>query len=106
MKIRVLSLCLMLLLAGCNKKSITNNGDFFLVYDDLQIDNKTKERILDSLYLTFKEKHKDSTTRQLLFKFASRYERLGLETKFYNTVNKVQLWAIEEKDTSDIARSL
>src|SRR5690554_6949127 len=106
MKIRVLSLCLMLLLAGCNKKSITNNGDFFLVYDDLQIDNKTKERILDSLYLTFKEKHNDSTTRQLLFKLASRYERLGLETKFYNTVNKVQLWAIEEKDTSDIARSL
>src|SRR5690554_5525215 len=106
MKIRVLSLCLMLLLAGCNKKSITNNGDFFLVYDDLQIDNKTKERILDSLYLTFKEKHNDSTTRQLLFKLASRYERLGIDTKFYNTVNKAQLWALEEKDTSDIARSL
>lgn len=106
MKIRFLLLFLMFLLVGCNKTSQNNKEDFFLAYDNLQTDNNTKERILDSLYGAYSQERNDSTTRKVFLKLASRYERLGLDIKYYNAVNKVQLWASEEKDTLDMARSL
>lgn len=106
MKIRFLLLCLMFLLVGCNKTSENSKEDFFIAYDNLQTDNNTKERILDSLYGVYSQERNDSTTRKVFLKLASRYEELGLDIKYYNTVNKVQLWASEEKDTLDMARSL
>jgi signal transduction histidine kinase len=105
MKIKIFIFFLSVLLTSCNHKS-TDDKDYFLIYDHSELDNTAKEKILDSLYIHFTSKHNDSATRHSLFKVASRYEKLGLDTKYYTTVNKVHYWALEKKDTLDIAKSL
>ncbi len=95
---------LSVLLIGCNKKN-TDIKDYFLEYDQSALNNKAKEKRLDSLYTYFASKHNDSASRHSLFKVASRYERLGLHKKYYHTVDKVYRWAIDKKDTLDIAKS-
>lgn len=93
------------LLTGCNQKR-TDDKDYFLIYDHSELDNTAKEKVLDSLYIHFTSEYNDSSTRHSIFKVASRYEKLGLNTKYYNTVNKVHHWALVKKDTLDIAKSL
>ena len=95
---------LSVLLIGCNKKN-TGNKDYFLDYDHSFLNNKEKEKLLDSLYAHFASQHNDSITRHSLFRIASRYEKLGLHTKYYNTVNKAHRWSLEKKDTLDVAKS-
>lgn len=104
MKIKVFLFILSVLLTSCNQKS-TDDKDYFLIYDHSELDNTAKEKILDSLYIHFTSKHNDSTTRHSLLKIASRYEKLGLNTKYYNTVNKVYLLASQQKDSLDMAKS-
>src|SRR5690606_7652559 len=104
MKNSICMFFLCLLLVGCYKKN-TDNKDYFLEYDNSSFDNKTKEDVLDSLYNHFTSQHNDSITRHSLFRVASRYERLGLHNKYYNTVSKVYHWSLQKKDTLDIAKS-
>lgn len=105
MKIKVFLFFLSALLIGCNKKS-TNDKDYFLIYDHSELNDTKKEKILDSLYIHLISQYNDSATRYSLFRVASRYEKLGLDTKYYNTVNKVHHWALEKEDTLDMAKSL
>ena len=105
MKIKAILFFLVFLIIGCNKKNLEND-DYFSRYDHSEFDDKQKEELLDSLYFHFSSQSNDSVNRNALFKVASRYERLNLKTKYYNTVHKVQLWSLEKKDTSDIAKSL
>src|SRR5690606_16322811 len=105
MKIKAFLLLLPILIIGCSQKKLEDNK-YFLRYDNSELDNKHKEELLDSLYYHFSSQSNDSVNRYALFKVASRYERLNLKTKYYNTVHKVQLWSLEKKDTSDMAKSL
>lgn len=104
MKIKVFIFFLSVLLTGCNKKSI-DNKDYFLRYDHSVLNNESKEKLLDSLFAHFITQSNDFATRHSLFKIASRYEKLGLNTKYYNTVNKVYLLASQQKDSLDMAKS-
>lgn len=89
---------------GCSKRN-TDKKDYFLEYDRSTLSDKAREKLLDSLYRHFTSQYNDSTTRHSLFRVASRYERLGLYNKYYNTVNKVYHWSLEKKDTLDVAKS-
>lgn len=105
MKIKIFIFILPVLLAGCNQK-ITDDKDYFLIYDRSELNDKEKEKLLDSLYIHFTAQDNDSATRYSLLRVASRYEKLDLNTKYYTTVNKVHHWALAKKDTLDIAKSL
>src|SRR5690606_5724124 len=105
MRIKVFIFFLSVLFISCNKTH-TDDKDYFLKYDRSELNDKEKEKSLDSLYIHFIRQHNDSATRHSLFKTASRYERLGLDTKYYTTVNKVLHWASAKKDTLDMAKSL
>lgn len=104
MKIKAFLLVLLILIIGCNQKKLEDNN-YFLRYDHSELDDKQKEELLDSLYFHFSLQSNNSVNRYALFKVASRYERLNLQTKYYNTVHKAQVWSLEKKDTSDIAKS-
>lgn len=106
MKIKFLIFYLTVLLIGCSKNNTINDSDYFSVYDNSQSDDKIKEKILDSLSILFSNQYSDSVTRHSLFRIASRYEKLGLETKYYNTINTIHISAIDQKDTLDIAKAL
>ncbi|HXJ99682.1 MAG TPA: ATP-binding protein [Gelidibacter sp.] len=82
------------------------DNNYFLRYDDSEFNDAQKEQLLDNLYIHFSAQDNNPTNRHALFKVASRYEKLDLETKYYNTVNKAQELALEKNDTLDIAKSL
>ncbi|HXJ99414.1 MAG TPA: hypothetical protein VNJ50_11235, partial [Gelidibacter sp.] len=105
MKIKAFLLLLPILIIGCSQKKLDDNN-YFLRYDNSELDNNHKEELLDSLYYHFSAQSNDSVNRYALFKVASRYEKLDLETKYFNTVNKIHEWALEKNDTLDIAKSL
>lgn len=106
MKIRVSIYLLSFLFISCIKNKTIHDEDYFLIYDNLEFDIEKKEKVLDSLYSYFIFQKNDSSIRHSLFRVASRYERLTLYTKYFNTVNKVHHLALEKKDTLDIAKSL
>lgn len=93
------------LIISCNQKNLEDK-DCFLRYDHSELNDEHKEKLLDSLYIHFSTQNNDSFNRHALFRVASRYERLNLETKYYNTVHKTQELALEKRDTLDIAKSL
>ncbi|HTO16442.1 MAG TPA: tetratricopeptide repeat protein, partial [Edaphocola sp.] len=105
MKIKAFLLLLPILIIGCSQKKLDDNN-YFLRYDNSELDNNHKEELLDSLYYHFSAQSNDSVNRYALFKVASRYENLDLETKYFNTVDKIHEWALEKNDTLDIAKSL
>ncbi|RTZ01309.1 tetratricopeptide repeat protein [Flavobacterium bomense] len=67
---------------------------------------KDKQKTLDSLYLYLLEQDDDSINRNLCFKVASSYYSIGKYDKFLKVTRKVNDWAIKDKDTVHIAKSL
>src|SRR5690554_4328827 len=96
MKIKIFILFLPVLFISCNPK--TADEDFFLKYDQSVLNDKEKEKQLDSLSFLLIKQSNDSAVRSSLFRIASRYERLGLDGKYYNTVNKIHLSALEKSE--------
>lgn len=105
MKIKAFLLVLPILLIGCNQKNLEDNN-YFSRYDHSELNDEQKEKLLDSLYMHFSTQNNTSVNRHALFKVASRYERLNLQTKYYNTVREIQKWALRKNDTLDLAKSL
>lgn len=100
-----LLLFLSFLLLSCNKNKIEDK-DYFIVYDQADLSPDQKEKLLDSLTAYILSHHNDSTARNSLFEVASYYENLGLDAKYYTTVNEVYSRALEDKDTLHIAQAL
>lgn len=106
MKIKTFTFFLLAILIGCSKSNTKKNEDYFSLYDRYELDDEIKEKKLDSLFSHFITKHNDSLTRHSLFKVAYRYQKLGLDKKYYSTINTINILASEKKDTLDIAQSL
>lgn len=95
---------LMLLVLGCTQEEKIAS-DFWIKYDQSNWTNIKKEKVLDSLYRHFAKQSNDSLNRNDLFRVAARYERLNLNDKYYKTVDFVRKWAVEKKDTLDLAKA-
>ena len=100
-----------LLIISCQKKKenieyenrvkvLLNNFDMSVSKDN------NPEKSLDTLYLYLLKHENDSINRNLLFKVANKYYELNKYDKYLKLTKKVKEFALEQKDTIHIAKSL
>lgn len=101
---------LFLLLIGCNKTSEKSKSQlvdhYFKKIDSEHINEKEKIKYIDTLYSHLILNTNDSINRAVLFDVVREYFKLDQNEAYLKTSNKLYQFALAEKDTFHIAKSL
>ncbi|MFV8369591.1 tetratricopeptide repeat-containing sensor histidine kinase [Flavobacterium sp. LB2R40] len=101
---------LFLLIISCQKKENIEYGNrvkiLFNNFDLSLSKGNHKGKTLDTISLHLLKQENDSINRNLLFKVANKYYELNENDKYLKLTKKITELALEQKDTSHIAKSL
>lgn len=101
---------LFLLITSCQKKEnieYENRAKVLLNNFDLPLSkDNNKEKTVDTISLYLLKQENDSINRNLLFKVANKYYELSKYDKYLKLTKKVTELALEQKDTSHMAKSM
>jgi signal transduction histidine kinase len=104
-----LVISIFLLAIACQKRKLNSVKLVVTALNSLEsstLEDTYKEKILDTLYQHLSNHKNDSINRNLYFKVANSYYAIDKLDKYLNTTKTVNKWAIKDKDTLHIAKSL